>query len=382
MASSSCRRILKTPDWPSPSASRSQGGFSQRRGAGIPGKQIEVGFDACLGIRKFLRDRIQRVGATGREGRSQVGCRQVAAGDDIAEQLDGPRGLCRLVLRQVGGTENGVDSRLRIHHRRVRGGHETRLRLAQGIVLPLTQRDCVKPLLRRGVQALDGVVDTVDGFAEGCGHHLVGAEFDDLAELSERDLLGLLHFLGALVQRRLGARGQQQRSLAGETGTLPRQLQAGSQTWNVPSAQIHHRAAEMAEHHAGADADGDGHAGDHGEGCEQTAPDAPLQAQQTRLPGFTKGGGSCRHAFCPAFVFIPRMKPRPVSRYTVNKIAKIPRNDTILRAGSKKAGACVSVWPDLPGRGARPHVGPVHGADLERHLNKMPSPAKSAACHA
>jgi len=43
-------------------------------------------------------------------------------------------------------------------------------------------------------------------------------------------------------------------------------------------------AAEMSEHHAGAGADDDGHAGDHGKGGKQAASDAPLRSQKARDP--------------------------------------------------------------------------------------------------
>jgi hypothetical protein len=57
-------------------------------------------------------------------------------------------------------------------------------------------------------QALDVIVDIPHGFSESGDHRSVGAEFDHLAELLERDRLGFLDFFGAFVQRLLAARGQ------------------------------------------------------------------------------------------------------------------------------------------------------------------------------
>ena len=94
--------------------------------------------------------------------------------------------------------------------------------------------------------------------------------------------LGFLHFLGAFVQRLLAARGQQRRSLTGKARALGGELQAGGEPRNVPAAQIDHHLAELAEHHAGAGADDDRHARDHGEGGKQAAPDAPSRAQKAK----------------------------------------------------------------------------------------------------
>jgi hypothetical protein len=83
----------------------------------------------------------------------------------------------------------------------------------------------------------------------------------------------------------------------------------------------------MSEHHAGADADDDGHARDHGEGGEQAAPHAPSRTQETRQSA--KPGDrdkptdreSQRHAV-PAHIFRMNLLPA-VSRYRVNKITRI-----------------------------------------------------------
>ena len=125
---------------------------------------------------------------------------------------------------------------------------------------------------------------------------------------SSRDLLGFLHFLGALVQRLLAPRSQQVRSLTGEARALGGKLQAGGKPGNVPAAEIDHGPAEMPEHQAGAGADDDRHAGDHGEGGKQAASDAPMETQKAKdagsVPGFPVNG-SCRHAPCPALLCIP-----------------------------------------------------------------------------
>jgi len=54
----------------------------------------------------------------------------------------------------------------------------------------------LKPFARRRTQAFDGVVDVLHSLGESVDHRLVSAEFDDLAEFCEYDLLGFLHLLG------------------------------------------------------------------------------------------------------------------------------------------------------------------------------------------
>ena len=218
--------------------------------------------------------RFQRVAAVGRKRRHHVGRHQIAAGDDVAELLDGPRRLGCVVGGEIGGAEDGVELGLGVHHRGRRGRDEGGLRRAQRVVLLFVQCGGLEPLARRRAEALDHVVDVLHGLGEGRDHRLVGAELDDLAELVQRDRLGFLHLLGALVQHLLAARGQQRRSLAGKARALRGELQAGREAGDVPSAQVDHRAAEMSEHHAGAGADDDRHAGDDREGGEQAAPDA------------------------------------------------------------------------------------------------------------
>jgi hypothetical protein len=131
-----------------------------------------------------------------------------------------------------------------------------------------------QPFACRSAQALDHVLDILHRFGERRHRILVGAEPGDLGELLQGDLLGRLHLPGAFVQRLLAAGGQQARSLAGNSRALRRQLQAGREAGNIPSAEFGDRSAEMSQHQAGPSADDDRHAGDDGEGRKQAAPDA------------------------------------------------------------------------------------------------------------
>ena len=164
------------------------------------------------------------------------------------------------------------------------GLDESGLRRAHGAVELVVLDAGLEALARRVAEALDHFVDVLHGLGEVGHHRLVGAERGDLAELGQRDRLGFLHLLGAILQDLLALRGQQRRSLAGEARALLGELQAGREAGDVPSAQLDHRPAEMSEHHAGADADDDGHARDHGEGGEQAAPHAPSRTQETQEP--------------------------------------------------------------------------------------------------
>ena len=321
MESSSCWRTLKTRVLPSPSDSSFSAASAQRLGAGILGQDFEVGFDARLRLLEFLFDGFQRVAVVGRQRRRHVRCHQVGAGDHVAEQFDVARRLAGVVGRQVGGAEDRIDLRLRVHHRRRRGGDEIGLRLAQGGILLVMQGGDVEPLARGRAEALDHVVDVLDGLVERRDDVLVGAEFDDLAELLQRQRLGFLHLLGAFVQRLFAARGQQRRPLAGKARALRRKLQAGGEAGDVPSAEVDHGSAETSEHQTGAGADHDRHAGDDGEGDEQTAPDAePWKAETLELEFAVLN----RNAMCPP----PRLRylgmfPRAaVSRYPVNNSGK------------------------------------------------------------
>ncbi|WP_249146641.1 hypothetical protein [Bradyrhizobium sp. AUGA SZCCT0042] len=105
---------------------------------------------------------------------------------------------------------------------------------------------------------------------------------DDLIQLLQRSRLRLVHFLGAVVQRFLGARGEQRRSLAGKARALRRQLKAGGKPRNVLAAEIDHDAAEVTQHHAGSSRNSDGHAGNHGESGQQAAPDTKLRETKSK----------------------------------------------------------------------------------------------------
>ena len=75
-----------------------QRGVLERLGARSFGQQIEVRFDARLRGLEFLFDRFQRIAAVCRKRRRHLGCHQVAAGDDVAELVDGPRRLGCVIL--------------------------------------------------------------------------------------------------------------------------------------------------------------------------------------------------------------------------------------------------------------------------------------------
>ena len=313
-----------------------QRGFFQGFGAVVFGQQIEVGFDARLRLLKFLLDCLERVAAVSRQRRDHVGRHQVAGGDDVAELLHRPRGFRGVVLREVGRSEDGVDPHLRVHHRRIGGGDEAGLGAAQRLIQFLMLGRGVEPLLGRGAEALDGVVDILDGLVQRRHHVLVGAEFDDLAEFFERDLLGRFHRLGAFLQRFLAARGQQRRPLAGKGRALGCELQARGQPRNVPSAQVDHHLAELAQHHAGADADDNRHSRDARKGGKQAAPDAPSQPPQAQSPEFARYRWQRHEVPAPVNLEVNRVA---VSRYLVNKIGKMPRILLISPPPDKKAGA-------------------------------------------
>ena len=154
----------------------------------------------------------------------------------------------------------------------------------------------LQPLAGGRTQACDGVVDVLHDFAKRADDRLVGAEFGDLAKLGERDLLGFLHFLGALVQRLRVAGCQQRRPLTGKACALRGKLQAGGQSGNVPSAQIEHRSAEMPQHQAGAGADHDGHARDDRECGKKAAPDTPARTEEPQIPTKITDCETHRHA--------------------------------------------------------------------------------------
>ena len=259
-----------------------QRGVFQRVVCGVPGERIELRFDARLHGLEFLLDGVDRVAAVGRKRRDHLGRHQMAAGDDIAELLDAPRGLRCVIGREIGGLQDAIGQHLGlgIHRRELGCGNEACLSAAQCIVLLATLGRDVEPLARGRAEALDGFVDVLHSLVQRRDHGLVGAELDDFAEFCQRALLGFRHLLGALVQRLVTFGGQKRRPLAGEGRALRGKLQAGREPGNVPSAQVDHASAEMPQHHGGAGADDDRHAGDHCEGGEQAASDSPSRPEK------------------------------------------------------------------------------------------------------
>ena len=238
---------------------------------------------ACV-VLEFLLDGLERAAVVGRQRRRHVGGHQIGAGDDVAEVLDGARGFGGVVGGEIGRAQDRIDLALGVHHRRRGGRDEIGLRLAQRGVLLLVQGRDLEPLARRRAEALDHVIDVFHGFLKRSDDGLVGAELDDLAELLQRDRLGFLHLLGTFDQRLFAARGQNRRPLARKARALRRQLQAGGETGDVPSAQIDHGAAEMSEHQAGTGTDHDRHACNHRKGGKQVAPDAEFGKAETLKP--------------------------------------------------------------------------------------------------
>ena len=252
-------------------------GLVQRLGAAIFRQQIEVGTQASLRRLEFLFDVVELVAGIGRQGRDQVGGREIAAGDDVAELAEGLHGLGGAAGGEVGRPENGVDLGLRVEHGRTCGGDEGCLRGAQCVIELVVLGGGGKPLAGCVDQAFGGLADVLDGLVEGGDSRSVGAELDDLAELQLGLLLDLLQLLDALGQSVLARRGQQRRSLGCEACGLRRQLQARGKPGNVPPAEVFHGAAEVAQHESGAGRYHDRHGGDHGEGGKQAAPYSPTR---------------------------------------------------------------------------------------------------------
>ena len=123
---------------------------------------------------------------------------------------------------KLGGGVDAVEFGLRVDGRGSGGGHETPLRLAHRVVELFVLGGQFEPLARGRAEALDHLIDVLHVLGERRDDRLVGTEFDDLAELLQRDRLGFLHFFGSIVQRLFAARGQQRRPLAGEARALRR----------------------------------------------------------------------------------------------------------------------------------------------------------------
>jgi len=130
----------------------------------------------------------------------------------------------------------------------------------------------LQPFARRRAQALDGVVDVLTVSPSAATTVSSAPSSMRRPSLSTATCWVSFIFSGAFVQRLFGPGSQQPRSLTGKTGALRCKLQAGGETGNVPAAEIGHRHAEMSQHQAGAGADDDGHACDHGRRRERDCP--------------------------------------------------------------------------------------------------------------
>ena len=108
--------------------------------------------------------------------------------------------LGRVVRREVGGLQDGIDLGLGVHHRRIGDGNAAACAVRSASNC-FSCRAAVSSRSRAAEPRLLMVSSMFfHGFAERVDDRFVGAEFGDLAELCERDLLGFLHFLGAFVQ--------------------------------------------------------------------------------------------------------------------------------------------------------------------------------------
>jgi hypothetical protein len=229
-----------------------------------------------------------KCGATVRRERGHhVGRQQVAARDDVAEQLNRSRCFRRIIQQQVRGQKDGICPCLRVHHCRISNGYEVGMGLAESIVLFLVLSGGLEPLSSCGAEVLDGVLDILDSLAQRRDHILVGPELDDLTELSDHDFLRISHFFGTLLQSLDATGRQKRRSLTCKVRAFARELKACGQPWNVLSTEINHHLAELAEQHARADADDDGHSPDHRKGCNEAAPDTQLNAQRAQWSWFS-----------------------------------------------------------------------------------------------
>ena len=164
--------------------------------------------------------RFEYIAAVGRKRGDHVERHEIAAGGDVGElvgRLVCPDGFG---LREVGGSVDAVELGLRVDCRRSGGGHEAPLGLAHRVVELFVLGAQFEPFARGRAEALDHLIDVLHVLGECGNDRLVGTEFDDLAELLQRDRLGFLHFPGSVVQRLFAARGQQRRPLAGEARAL------------------------------------------------------------------------------------------------------------------------------------------------------------------
>ncbi len=117
-------------------------------------------------------------------------------------------------------------------------------------------------------------------------------------------------FLDALVQRLLALR-RPAAPAPGWRGSRSAPQVAG---WRQAAGMSRPLRSTMVpprwpQHQAGAGADDDGHAGDHGEGGEQAAPDAPTRAAKSRNNHRKLPNAQIvrRHALCPAPLHQPQV---------------------------------------------------------------------------
>jgi len=188
--------------------------------------------------------------------------------------VDGSLRLGRIVLGEIGGSEDAVELRMGVDQCGTGGGNEAAWALRSAWYSVSCWRRS-PTVARRRAQALDGVVDVLDGFASAATTVLSAPSSMRRPSLSTATCWVSLIFL---------ARSFSASSVRKPAAPVPDrqdwrsalQVAAGGETGNVPTAEIGHRHAEMSQHQAGAGADDDGHAAINGEGGEETAPDAPI----------------------------------------------------------------------------------------------------------
>ena len=188
-----------------------------RRGLG---QRFEIRLHARLRGAEIPAGRFEYIAVVGRKRGDHVERHEIAAGGDVGELVGGLVGPDGFGLREVGRGVDAVELGLRVDGRGSGSGHEAPLRLAHRVVELFVLGGQFEPLARGRAEALDHLIDVLHVLGERRDDRLVGTEFDDLAELLQRDRLGFLHFLGSIVQRLFAARGQQRRPLAGEARAL------------------------------------------------------------------------------------------------------------------------------------------------------------------
>jgi hypothetical protein len=190
---------------------------SHRRGLG---QRFEIRLHARLRGAEVPAGRFEYLAVVGRKRGDHVERHEIAAGGDVGELVGGfvcPDGFG---LREVGGRIDAVELGLRVDCRWSGGSHETPLGLAHRVVELFVLGAQFEPLARGRAETLDHLIDVLHVLGQRRNDRLVGTEFDDLAELLQRDRLGFLHFPGSIVERLFAACSQQRRPLAGEARAL------------------------------------------------------------------------------------------------------------------------------------------------------------------